>query len=532
LTNVSGIVAIAVYIVVMLGIGVWAMRKTRSVGDFFLGGRTIGPWMSAFAYGTTYFSAVLFIGYAGKLGWGYGLNTMWIVAGNVLLGSLVAWWMLGKRTREMTFRLNAMTMPAFLAERYKSPALKVAAALLIFIFLVPYSAGVYKGLNFLFQEGLGISELHAMLLLAGLTGLYLVMGGYFAVTLSDFIMGLMMIFGVVAMLGTLTGNAGGLINTTRLIAQGEATAPFMKAIMPGGIPGWLLLASLVVITSIGPWGLPQMVQKFYSIKNSAQIKRAMIVATLFALVITFGGYYTGALTHLDIPKAGTTVEAGAPIGYTSATELPVVTGPDGAPVLNEAGKPTVVWDRWMPVYLAQRLPNWIMTVIVLLVMSASMSTLSSLILVSSSSIAMDLYAGVLKPAVERKSVLVMMRVMCGVFVALSLYLALKSPAQIITLMVISWSVLAGAFAAPYIYGLFWKRANAAGAAAGLVSGVAIAAVLAWVLGDPGITPSDPGVPVGGAVAILAPFIIVPVVTLITRAMPKEHVDKVFAKDTE
>ncbi|MCX6375164.1 MAG: hypothetical protein NTU88_03850, partial [Armatimonadetes bacterium] len=547
-------------------------RKTRNVGDFFLGGRTIGPWLSAFAYGTTYFSAVLFIGYGGKLGWGYGLHTMWIVLGNTIIGTLLAWWVLGKRTREMTARLNAMTMPAFLAERFNKPALKVVAATLIFIFLVPYSASVYKGLSFLFQEALVLSETQALWLMAVLTGVYLVLGGYFAIALTDFLMGLMMVFGVVVMLGDLTGSAGGILHATKLLTDTKTSSPMMNATLPGGIPGWMFLASLVVVTSLGPWGMPQMVQKFYSIKSGDQVKRAMIVASLFALLISFGAYYTGALTHLNVPEkaaaAGSVsappisdflpstalsdqneagekpfeitipglvlpvmtrpAEAASAIGdYTSPTELPVRKGPDGNPVIGPNGKPIIDWDRWMPIFLAHRLPAWIMLIIVLLVLSASMSTLSSLVLVSSSAIAIDLYAGGVNANGDKKGVLVLMRVLCAVFVMLSLWMAMTSPAYIITLMVISWGLLAGAFAAPYFYGLFWRRTTTAGVVAGMIAGVGSAVVLSWVLGDPGITPADPGVPVAGAIAIILPFLVVPLVSMVTKPLPEKVISHAF-----
>src|SRR5512135_3405119 len=128
---------VVAYVLVMLAVGYWCMKRTKSVGDFFLGGRTLGPWMSAFAYGTTYFSAVLFIGYAGKLGWGFGLQTMWIVLGNTLVGALLAWWVLARPTRRMTARLNALTMPEFLRARYQSKGLQIVSALVVFVFLVP-----------------------------------------------------------------------------------------------------------------------------------------------------------------------------------------------------------------------------------------------------------------------------------------------------------------------------------------------------------------------------------------------------------
>src|SRR5512135_1387207 len=187
------------YVAVMLAVGYWCMRRTKDVGDFFLGGRTLGPWMSAFAYGTTYFSAVLFIGYAGKLGWGFGIHTMWIVLGNTLIGTFLAWLILAGRTREMTTRLNAITMPEFLRARYGSTALQVIAALVVFVFLVPYSASVLMGLSYLFEMTLHISYESALYFLTALTAVYLVMGGYFAVAVSDFIRGIVEFAGVMLM---------------------------------------------------------------------------------------------------------------------------------------------------------------------------------------------------------------------------------------------------------------------------------------------------------------------------------------------
>ena len=479
------IVLLAVYVVVMLGIGYWAMRRTKNIGDFFLGGRQIGPWMSAFAYGTTYFSAVLFIGYAGKLGWGFGLHTMWIVLGNAIIGSLIAWWVLGKRTRLMTAKLNSMTMPDFLASRYNCQLLKTVSALIIFIFLVPYSASVYTGLSYLIGVNFNVSYEFALAFLAVLTGVYIIMGGYLALTITDFIRGIIELFGVLVMVIYLASQVGGFSHATTTLMKPEY-APALKA-MIGGFPGWVTLASLVIITSFGPWGLPQMVQKFYSIKSELHIKSAMIVCTIFALLMAFGAYYTGALTHLFY-------------------QVP----------------PSKNIDELMPIFLTQKVPGSISLIILFLVFSASMSSLSSLVLVSSSAIAMDLYGGVIKPNASKQTVMTLMRVLCGVFVAASLIIAMKKPTIIVNLMVISWGVLAGAFAAPYVYGLFWRRANATGAIAGLFTGLIIAVGLF-------ISKGKDFIPIAGAIAIIVPFIVVPIVSLITKPMSKELIARAFDK---
>ncbi len=523
-----GIYLIVLYVLAMLVLGYWAMRKTKNVNDFFLGGRNIGPWMSAFAYGTTYFSAVLFIGYGGKLGWGFGLHTMWIVAGNVIIGSLLAWKVLGRRTREMTARLNAMTMPEFLAERYRAPALKVLAALIIFVFLVPYSASVYMGLSYLFERAFDLPYTTALGILAGLTAVYLIMGGYFAIALTDFLMGLLMLAGSGILLTLLISGAGGIGQTFRLLTNWATCSPALNP-PPGtpapAIPNWLTLASLVVLTSVGPWGLPQMVQKFYSIKSGEQVKRAMIVATLFALIVTLGGYFTGAMTHINIPNAPHVTTVTASTGdYTSGKDLPVKMK-DGQPVMLPGGKPDIDWDRWIPTYLGNKLPAWVLLLIALLVFAASMSTLSSLVLVSSSAVAIDLYGGSVNQRADRKTILLLMRILCGLFVAVSLYVALRQPKIIINLMAISWGVLAGAFAAPYFYGLFWRRTTTIGAAAGMIVGVGAVLMVVRQYGDAGI-------PLAAAVAILSPFVVVPVVSLVTKPFEKTHLDKCFGVDQE
>jgi len=485
---------VVLYVFVMLVVGYWCMKRTRDVGDFFLGGRTLGPWMSAFAYGTTYFSAVLFIGYAGQLGWGFGLQTLWIVAGNALVGTLLAWLVLAGRTRAMTARLNALTLPEFLRARYDSRPLQAISALIIFVFLVPYSASVYMGLSYLFQKTLGLQYNEALFFLAALTGVYLVMGGYFAVAVSDFIRGIVEFLGVVTMVLLLAGMKGGLGASFTALLDPRCM-PALHAPPPSAgppFPGWVTLASLVLITSFGPWALPQMVQKFYSIRSQADVKRAMIIATIFALFMSFGAYYSGALTHLFFTDPKTDL---APIADPATGKLKL--------------------DLLMPFFITTYLPQWLVMVILLMVFSASMSSLSSLVLVSSSAVAIDIFGAGGRREENPNRTMILMRVLCALFVALSLLLAIVKVDVIVNLLVIAWGALSGAFLAPYLYGLFWRRTTRAGAYAGMISGVGTAVVLFWLWGKPLI-------PVAGAIAMFLPLLVVPVISLLTRP-PKPDV---------
>jgi SSS family transporter len=512
--NTTYVAIVIAYVLVMLGIGFWSMRRTKDVGDFFLGGRTLGPWMSAFAFGTTYFSAVLFIGYAGKLGWGFGIHTMWIVIGNTLIGTILSWLVLAGRTREMTERLNAITMPEFLRARYGSKALQVLSALVVFIFLVPYSASVYMGLSFLFQKSIGLNYNEALIFLAVLTGVYLVMGGYFAVAVSDFIRGIVEFGGVLLLVFLLAQKwGGGLVAAAQTLSSDTAQyAPGLAKVAqlgpPGlqlAVPGFVTLVALVTITSFGPWALPQMVQKFYSIRSKADVTRIIVIAGIFSLFMAFGAYFSGALTHL------------APFAVDKTKSI-LFNGEVIAQV-TKSGNPN--WDIIMPHFITNSgLSAALVLIIVLMVFSASMSSLSSLVLVSSSAIAIDIYGAFTSRQQNEKSTMTLLRVLCIVFIAASLFIALLRPVYIVNLMIISWGTLAGVFLAPFLYGLFWKRTTKAGVFAGIIVGLVSAVTLFTLWGEP-------GVPLAGAITMLLPLIVVPLVSLVTAPPPQELIDAAF-----
>ena len=483
----TALVLLIIFLLSMVFIGIWGMKKTSTLGDFFLGNRSIGPWISAFAYGTSYFSAVVFIGFAGKLGWGFGLNVLWISLGNVVFGSFLAWIVLGKKTRRMTQNLNVMTMPEFLQERYDAKYIKLLSASIIFIFLLPYSASIFKGLGHLFEINFNISYDVALLVMILITGIYLVLGGYFAITLTDFIQGIIMIVGSIAMVAVLTGKSGGLVNSIN-----EIMIKYPQHIPAGKEPGIIMLASLVFMTSFGTWGLPQMVQKFYAIKNEKLIYKAAIVTTIFALIVVFAAYFVGSLSHVFIDK------------------IPL-----------ENGVPA--FDKIIPDLLKANLPEVLMAVILLLILSASMSTLSSLVLVSASSVAIDMYKGHINPKISKNNSVAMMRFLSGLFIIISYFIARYNFTIIITLMSLSWGVVAGAFMAPYLYGLYWRGTTKAGAYSGIITGLLLAVLLFFILG-----PANS--PIASTIAMIVPFAVVPLVSLVTKKPAEKTIDKAFEQN--
>jgi SSS family solute:Na+ symporter len=479
------IIMVSIFVMMMIVVGFWGMKKTATLNDFFLGGRNIGPFVSAFAYGTSYFSAVIFIGFAGQFGWKYGFNVLWIALGNALIGSFLAWMFLGRRTRVMSQNLNAMTMPEFLQTRYDGKYIKIIAAVLIFMFLLPYSASVFKGLGYLFEVSFNISFDSALLIIMTITGIYLILGGYFAVTVTDFIQGFIMLAGAIAMTVILTAKAGGLEQAFQTVSLN-----YYKHVYSVAKPDYLLLASLIFMTSFGVWGMPQMIQKFYAVKNEKIIKIAAWTTFFFAAVITACAYYTGALTHVFFD----------------------------APIIGATGKPQ--FDQMIPQLLATYLPEFLVAFILLLILSASMSTISSLILVSASSVSIDLYKGKINPNISGKDSVVMMRFLSGVFIAISYFIARYEFSFIVTLMSLSWGVIAGAFLAPYIYGLYWKRTTLWGAKIGMISGVTTAILLFYAMG-----PAKS--PFSASMAMIIPFFVIPAVSMFTPKINKRILVKAF-----
>ena len=478
------VILVSIFIAVMIGCGIWGMKKTKTLNDFFIGSRTIGPWMSAFAYGVAYFSAVVFIGFAGKLGWGFGLNVLWIAVGNAFIGSFLAWIVLGKRTRRMTHNLDVVTMPEFFQERYGGKYFKMIAATVIFLFLLPYAASIFKGLGYLFEVNFNISFDSALLIMVAITGVYLILGGYFAVTVTDFIQGFIMVAGALLMVVILAGKAGGLVSSVQQVA-----ANYHEHVLAHSKPDYIMLAALVIMTSFGVWGMPQMVQKFYSIKDEKVIKFAAFTTFAFAIIITVCAYFTGALTHIFF-------------------DAPIML--NGAPA----------FDRMIPDMLINYLPNAVMAIILLLILSASMSTLAALVLVSASSVAVDLYKGHVNPNISKDKSVFMMRFLSGIFIIISYFIARYEFSFIITLMSLSWGVIAGGFLAPYVYGLYWKRTTLAGAKAGMFSGIIAAISLFYILG-----PAKS--PIAASIAMIVPFFVVPLVSLFTKKLNPRRIVKAF-----
>lgn len=501
-------IILVLYALLMVGIAFYTRRRSGSVNDFLLAGKKgLNGWMSAFAYGTTYFSAVIFIGYAGKFGAQYGLASVWIGVGNAIIGSLLAWLVLAKRTKVMTGRLQSKTMPEFFEKRYNSRALKLTSAVIIFLFLIPYSASVYNGLSSLFGIVFNIDGWIIMLALALLTALYLFFGGYFATALSDFIQGIIMLVGVVAMVLCFMNHSNVEWDLTRLVESSELGWFTFSSSNTGLYGNTTSLISLILLTSLGVWALPQTVHKYYAIRDDKAIMQGTVVSTLFALIIGFGAYFTGALSGLFPEVAGV-----------------------GA-------------DNIIPHMMKIAIPTGLIGLIAVLILSASMSTLSSVSLASASVVAVDIYKGKINTDASDKKVNLVMKILCLVFVAISLTLAVLNEkfqiSAIAYLMGLSWGVLAGCFMGPFVLGLLWKKVSKPAVWSSIIGTLVLTVALVFIFGyDVNGWSCSFGValksgigcsPMIGVICMLYSLMVTAVVSLFTKAPDNETLANAFEK---
>ena len=501
------VLMLVVFFGVMVAIGLYCRRNATDVNGFVLGGRQVGPWLTAFAYGTSYFSAVIFVGYAGQFGWKYGIAATWIGVGNALIGSLLAWVILGRRTRIMTQHLSSATMPEFFAKRFDSNALKIIAAVVIFIFLIPYTASLYNGLSRLFEMAFHIPYVWCVLAMSILTAVYVIAGGYMATAINDFIQGLIMVVGIIAVIAAVLGKNGGFIESLNgLAAVNDPNVSTVPGIFNSFFgPDPLGLLGVVILTSLGTWGLPQMVGKFYAIKSESDIHKGTVISTAFAVIVAGGCYFLGGFGRLFSDVVGVTA-SGSPVGGFDAVVPAMLSG----------------------------LPDVLIAIVVILVLSASMSTLSSLVLTSSSTLTLDLLKGHVVKNMNEKKQLLTLRVLIVVFIvisaALAIYQANSGVAFIAQAMGVSWGAMAFAFLAPFLYGLYWKRTTSLSCWVSILFSSIFMTI--DMLGNLGVIQVNLGFlqsPIhAGAFCMIAGLILVPLISLITPAPDRKLVDNAFS----
>ncbi len=441
---ITQIIVVSLYVLLVIVVGIIGMRKTKTFNDFFLGGGNVGPWMSAFSYGVAYFSAVMFIGFAGREGWNHGYSALWITFGNAFIGVFVVWKFFGWRIKLASQKYNVSTLSEYLEKRYSSPFFKLAATIVIFVFLIPYSAAVFMGLSYLFDVYFNIEYWQALTFMGIVTAIYIVLGGYNSMKLIDMIFGMIMTVSVLLLLFFTINKGGGLPTITETLSELHP-----KLVKPIGPMGFWPLFSIVFLTGVAPLAMPHLVQKFYAIRDKRSIRIGTIASTCFAVIISGVAFFIGSTSRIFIrqdtnPDAFRYIPEGIPDNVISYDAIPY-------------------FDRLMPELLATVIPTSLSVIVLILILSASMSTLAALVLVSASSVTKDLFAGFLNKDATDKTLTGMMRIMSAVFVILAVFIALIEFDVIVELLGVSWGALGSFFLGPFVWGLLSKKVNRFGA---------------------------------------------------------------------
>ena len=456
----------------VVGIGVIGMRQVKSFSDFLLGGRAVGPVMTAFTYGTAYFSAVIFVGFAGKVGWVYGCSGLWVAFLNAFGGVFLVWALVGPRARQASLSYQVSTMPEFLEIRYQSKFIKIFASMAIFIFFIPYSAAVFMGLSYLFRSTFGIDYITALIFMGAFTAIYLMLGGYKSMALIDVVFGMIMIIGVSVLLFFTLNKGGGF---ERIVFNLSRIDPRLVGFV--GPPGAWSLFCLVFLTTAAPFAMPQLIQKFFAIKDDKAIQVGKYFCTFFAFLIAVVAYFAGTTTRLFL-------------------------SPLNSPSAFHKGEP--LFDALMPELLTQIIPDSLSIVMLLLILAASMSTLAALVLISSSCLAKDVYAGFINPKADDKTLTFLMRLFSVFFVILSVCLAYLRPVGIVAILGVSWGAIGACFLGPFIWGLYWKKTNKFAAISSMLGGLGICLGF-YIAGYPSTE--------AGTLGMLASLLIAPLVSI-------------------
>jgi SSS family solute:Na+ symporter len=464
----------------LMAIGIWAARRSRTADDFIIGGRTIGPWVTALSFIAVYYSSVLIIG-GGAFGYRFGMGTLWIGAINVLVGSTLCWIVLGRRIREFTERMGVSTISGFFAKRYNSPEAGIFSAAIVFLFLILYNVSVVKGMANSFEVLMGLPYWGGVLLSGLVIIFYVVLGGYIAVVWTSFIQAWVMIFSLLLLTFRTIHAVGGLsvgMEKLQQLGPGFVETP--------GVWGWAGLVSFCLVVSLGVWGMPQLLIRFYSIKDTKTFRLGTVIVTVGASIALLP-YLNGAFSRLLIEPELT----GKAVDLAIPKLAEIVLSPWGAAVLL-AG-----------------------------VVAAGMSTFAGILLIVSSSLVRDIFKNGLKKELSNKQEIKATRIVSLAVGLVSLAIALKPPALILVLTGFSWAVIASTNLWPLLFGIYWKRASRLAAFVSMVTGAATALLWTWAGKPWGVH----GFIAGSAVSL----VVILVLSFVPWSPPEGHLERIFGE---
>jgi SSS family solute:Na+ symporter len=440
----------AIFAAVFVFLGYLGYKKTKTAEDYYVAGRKMGPIVIAFSYGATFISAVALIGFSGIASI-YGLSLLWLAFLNIFIGVLIAFIFYGFRTRKMGISLKAVTLPEMLGNRFNSKKLQASSGLIIAVFMIFYTTAVFLAISSLFEVTFGIPYWACVVIFTFVVGIYLVVGGLYAVMWTHAIQGILMLvgmlilaFGVYAMLGGIgpAHEAAGSLTPDQLKVMGWTAVPSgfttLTSMPETFSPAFMMLLTLIFGVGIGVLAQPQLIIRYLSAKDEKSLRRAIPYGGIFILLMTFIAFSIGPLCNVLMIENG----------------------------LIYPGTP----DKVVPLIVNQLFPAWFAVLFLFAVLSAAMSTASALFHTAGASIGRDVCEkGLMKICTERKSLLITRVATIGIVVA-TLLLSLYPPDVVAVLTSFFFGLMACTFLAPYTFMLYWKKTSRAGVWAGMLGG--------------------------------------------------------------
>ena len=462
------VISMVLFASVFIFLGYLGYKKTKTVEDYFVAGRKMGALLIAFSYGATFISAVALIGFSG-IASVYGHSILWLAFLNVFVGIFIAFVVYGLRTRKMGLSLNAMTLPELLGNRFNSVKLQQASGLIIGIFMVAYTSAVFLAIASLFQVTFGIPYWLCVVVFTLVVGIYLIVGGLYAVMWTHAVQAIVMLVGMIILMVGIYTMLGG-IGPAHEAAAG-LTPEMLKSIgspaatqAPNGLTSmppvlsqpFMMVLTLIFGVGIGVLAQPQLITRYLTAKNEKALRLAVPYGGIFILLMTFTAFSIGPLCNVLMYQNN--------IMY---------------PTKEVAGVMVANPDAVIPTIINELFPSWFILIFLFAILAAAMSTAAALFHTAGASIGRDVYEKSLKRKISPEKSIFITRIATFAIVIATLIISLNPLDVVAYMTAFFFGLMACTFLAPYTLMLYWKKTNRTGVWVGMLGGFLF--TIAWYI---------------------------------------------------
>jgi len=462
------VISMVLFASIFIFLGYLGYKKTKTVEDYFVAGRKMGALLIAFSYGATFISAVALIGFSG-IASVYGHSILWLAFLNVFVGIFIAFVVYGLRTRKMGLSLNAMTLPELLGNRFNSVKLQQASGLIIGIFMVAYTSAVFLAIASLFQVTFGIPYWLCVVVFTLVVGIYLIVGGLYAVMWTHAVQAIVMLVGMIILMVGIYTMLGG-IGPAHEAAAG-LTPEMLKSIgspaatqAPNGLTSmppvlsqpFMMVLTLIFGVGIGVLAQPQLITRYLTAKNEKALRLAVPYGGIFILLMTFTAFSIGPLCNVLMYQNN--------IMY---------------PTKEVAGVMVANPDAVIPTIINELFPSWFILIFLFAILAAAMSTAAALFHTAGASIGRDVYEKSLKRKISPEKSIFITRIATFAIVIATLIISLNPLDVVAYMTAFFFGLMACTFLAPYTLMLYWKKTNRTGVWVGMLGGFLF--TIAWYI---------------------------------------------------